>query len=155
MALYYFSVRIFRDYIPFGSGFASYGTYASGEYYSPIYAKYSMKHMHGLNEADPNFIADTYYPALAQFGLVGLFLFFLFWYYLTHKAIISFRKGCQKEAVKQDTLIAGDILRNNAIVPDNIVHAMPVFFDHLHKIIHKRIVIIDNQQIFRFYHFYH
>lgn len=55
---------------------------------------------------------------------------------------------------KQDTLIAGDILRNNAIVPDNIVHAMPVFFDHLHKIIHKRIVIVDNQQMFRFYRFH-
>lgn len=106
MALYYFSVRIFRDYIPFGSGFASYGTYASGEYYSPIYAKYSMERMHGLNEADPSFIADTYYPALAQFGLVGLFLFFLFWYYLTHKAIISFRKGCQKEAVIAIIIIA-------------------------------------------------
>lgn len=106
MALYYFSVRIFKDYIPFGSGFASYGTYASGEYYSPIYTKYNMERMHGLTESSPSFIADTYYPALAQFGLVGLFLFFLFWYYLTHKAIISFRKGCQKEAVIGIIIIA-------------------------------------------------
>lgn len=62
--------------------------------------------------------------------------------------------GKSRAGRKQDTLIAGDTLRNNAIVPDNIVRAMPVFFDHLHKIIHKRIVIVDNQQMFRFYRFH-
>ena len=40
----------------------------------------------------PNLIiADTYYPALAQFGCVGVCLFFLFWGNLTLKAIRNFR----------------------------------------------------------------
>ena len=51
-----------------------------------------MDIMHGLNERHPDFIADTYYPALAQFGVVGLFLFFAFWGILTKKALINFSK---------------------------------------------------------------
>ena len=65
MALYYFSTNVFADYFPFGSGFATYATFASGEYYSHIYNDYGMNIMHGLTASDPKFIADTYYPALA------------------------------------------------------------------------------------------
>ena len=41
--------------------------------------------MHGLTQSDPKFLADTYYPALAQFGIVGVVLFFSFWIVLTKK----------------------------------------------------------------------
>ena len=99
MALYYFSIRIFNDYFPFGSGFASYATHTSGESYSSIYAKYNMNNMHGLTKANPDFIADTYYPALAQFGYVGVILFFYFWFNLLRKAIRTYTKGFVKEAV--------------------------------------------------------
>lgn len=90
MALYYFSLYVFQDYFPLGSGFATYATYASGETYSPIYEKYGMAGMHGLTEAKPEFIADTYYPALAQFGVVGAFLFFAFWIFLTKRSMSYF-----------------------------------------------------------------
>ena len=86
MALYYFSTNVFADYFPFGSGFATYATFASGEYYSHIYNDYGMNIMHGLTASDPKFIADTYYPALAQFGVVGAALFFLFWGTIALKA---------------------------------------------------------------------
>ena len=86
MALYYFSTNVFSDYFPFGSGFATYATYTSGVYYSPLYNKYGMDIMYGLTESDPKFIADTYYPALAQFGVVGAALFFLFWGTIALKA---------------------------------------------------------------------
>ncbi|MDH6534534.1 O-antigen ligase domain-containing protein [Parabacteroides sp. 52] len=99
MALYYYSIPLFVDYFPFGSGFATYATFTSGEYYSPIYGKYGMDRMHGLTEADPAFIADTYYPALAQFGVVGVVLFFLFWIHLLKKTVGVFKWGYNKEAV--------------------------------------------------------
>ena len=99
MALYYFSARILMDYIPFGSGFASYATYTSGASYSSIYTKYNMNNMHGLTKAKPDFIADTYYPALAQFGFVGVVLFFYFWAYLLKRAVKIYAKGFLKEAV--------------------------------------------------------
>ena len=99
MALYYFSLLILKDYFPFGSGFASYATYTSGESYSAIYAKYGMNHMYGLTKVSPDFIADTYYPALAQFGYVGIALFFLFWINLMIKAIKKYQKGFLKESL--------------------------------------------------------
>lgn len=90
MALYYFSAQLFIDYFPFGSGFATFATYTSGQHYSYIYNEYHLDMLHGLTKQDPKFIADTYYPALAQFGVVGAFLFFLFWVILLKKAFSKF-----------------------------------------------------------------
>ena len=60
---------IFSDYIPFGSGLASFGTNAAAKYYS----------IWGLYPENPMFLADAFYPTLAQYGLVGLFFFLWFW----------------------------------------------------------------------------
>jgi hypothetical protein len=98
MALYYYSTVILMDYIPFGTGFGTYATYASAIYYSPIYAKYGMENMPGIAKHAPDFLADTYYPALTQFGFVGIILFFSFWIRLTIKAIKYFKAGFHKEA---------------------------------------------------------
>jgi hypothetical protein len=97
MALYYFSLQLFIDYFPFGSGFATYATYASGTHYSPVYIKYGMQNMHGLTKEEPAFIADTYFPALAQFGVAGVLLFFTFWIHLATKTIKAYDK-CGKES---------------------------------------------------------
>jgi hypothetical protein len=98
MALYYFSLPIFVDYFPFGSGFGTYATYASAIDYSPIYIKYGMQNMHGLSKEMPDFIADTYFPALAQFGIAGVILFFTFWIHFARKAMKAYRLSCHKEA---------------------------------------------------------
>jgi hypothetical protein len=97
MALYYFALQIITDYLPFGTGFATYATYTSGMYYSPVYAKYGMQNMHGLTKEAPTFIADTYFPALAQFGIAGVLLFFTFWIHLVMKTIKAHHK-CGKES---------------------------------------------------------
>lgn len=86
-ALYFNSVEILTDYFPFGSGFATYGTYASAVYYSDIYAQYGMDGIFGLTKNNAIFVADTYYPSLAQFGVIGTFLFFIFWIYLGLKGL--------------------------------------------------------------------
>ena len=49
-----------------------------------------MDLLFGLTEDDPKFMADTYYPALAQFGVVGAGLFFLFWVILVRKVFKCF-----------------------------------------------------------------
>ena len=106
MALYYFSGEVFTDFFPFGSGFASFATYASAEYYSPLYAHYHIDIMHGLTPKDPSFMADTYYPALAQFGIIGALLFFAFWIYLSKKAFAYFDiLKCTKEFVTSILII--------------------------------------------------
>lgn len=70
---------IFNDYIPFGSGLASFGTNAAAKYYSPLYYKYNLSNIWGLYPENPMFLADAFYPTLAQYGMVGLFFFLWFW----------------------------------------------------------------------------
>lgn len=96
-ALFITSFFIFIDYFPFGSGLASFATYESAEYYSPLYAEYKLNHLFGLSKEYPHFICDTYYPSLAQFGLVGVCLFIFFWILIikkikNYKAIIGLGK---------------------------------------------------------------
>ena len=105
VALYYYSGQILMDYIPFGCGFASYATYASATSYSSIYTKYGMNNMHGLTKANPDFVADTYYPALTQFGFAGIILFFYFWIYLLRRAVSFYMKGFIKESVMAALMI--------------------------------------------------
>jgi hypothetical protein len=83
--------EILHDYLPFGSGLASYATYASGLYYSDIYAEYGLDGVWGLTKSYHSFVADTFYPSLAQFGVVGVILFVLFWIYIFRKAFIYYK----------------------------------------------------------------
>lgn len=70
---------MFKDYIPFGSGLGSFGTTAAAKEYSPLYYKYQLNTIWGLTPENPMFLADAFYPTLAEFGIVGLFFFLWFW----------------------------------------------------------------------------
>ena len=70
---------MFKDYIPFGSGLGSFGTAAAAKEYSPLYYKYNLNEIWGLNPSNPMFLADAFYPTLAEYGIVGLFFFLWFW----------------------------------------------------------------------------
>ena len=70
---------MFQDYIPFGSGLGSFGTAAAAKEYSPLYYKYQLDNIWGLTPDNPMFLADAFYPTLAEFGIVGLFFFLWFW----------------------------------------------------------------------------
>lgn len=70
---------MFKDYIPFGSGLGSFGTSAAAKEYSPLYYDYQLNNVWGLTPENPMFLADAFYPTLAEFGIVGLFFFLWFW----------------------------------------------------------------------------
>lgn len=58
-------------YFPLGSGFSTYGTYASKVYYSPLYYEYGFHQIYGLGLVHSDFINDNYWPAIiAQFGFI-------------------------------------------------------------------------------------
>ena len=79
-ATYETGIKImFKDYIPFGSGLGSFGTTAAAKEYSPLYYKYQLNTIWGLDPSNPMFLADAFYPTLAEFGIVGLFFFLWFW----------------------------------------------------------------------------
>lgn len=70
---------MFKDYIPFGSGLGSFGTAAAAKEYSPLYYEYQLDEIWGLRPENPMFLADAFYPTLAEFGVAGLFFFLWFW----------------------------------------------------------------------------
>lgn len=72
------SLKILYDYFPLGSGMGSFACNGAWKYYSPLYYKYKLNDIWGLDEVG-GFICDAYYPTLAQFGIVGVFFFLWFW----------------------------------------------------------------------------
>jgi len=99
--------EILHDYFPFGSGFASYATHSSGVYYSDLYAKYGLEYVWGLSKSYSAFISDTFYPSLAQFGVVGIALFVLFWVYIIRKAFSRYFKNGNVKLLAIVLLIVG------------------------------------------------
>lgn len=97
-ALYQGAFWIMNDYFPFGSGFGSYACYASGLYYSPIYYQYGLDVVQGLDEYEGAFISDTFFPQIAQFGVVGLFLFILFF-------VIRYKEIVRNSTINNDVLL--------------------------------------------------
>ncbi len=74
------SVKIMFDYIPFGTGYGTFGCAAAAKEYSPLYYKYHLDHVWGLTPDLPMFLADAFYPIYpAQFGIAGVLFFLLFW----------------------------------------------------------------------------
>lgn len=80
--LYFTGFAIMGEFVPFGSGLGSFASFASSKYYSDVYYYYGINNVHGIA---PNqgfdFICDSFYPSLAQFGLFGVGLFIWFWVY--------------------------------------------------------------------------
>lgn len=59
--------------LPLGSGFATFATYMSGAYYSPLYFEYGLNIVWGLWPTNPCFVSDSFWPAvIAEFGILGL-----------------------------------------------------------------------------------
>ena len=72
------SLKILADYFPFGSGMGTFGCLGAWKEYSPLYYEYNLNGIWGLGKGG-GFICDAYYPTLAQFGIVGVLLFCVFW----------------------------------------------------------------------------
>ena len=81
--LYSTAIDIFRDYFPFGPGFGTFATDSAAKFYSPLNYTYHLNSVWGLSTIDfsngINYYSDTFYPILAQFGVVGAAFFIIFW----------------------------------------------------------------------------
>ena len=73
------AVLILKDFFPFGPGMGTFGTYAAAVHYSPLYYAYHLNEIWGLSETFSDFVADAFYPTLAQYGVVGVGFFIWFW----------------------------------------------------------------------------
>ena len=73
------SLQVLVDYIPFGPGMGTFGTMGARDYYSPLLYKYGLNEIWGMTPDFRGFIADAFYPTLAQYGIVGVILFCVYW----------------------------------------------------------------------------
>ena len=70
------SIQVARDHFPLGAGFGTYGSYISGEVYSPLYEQYELSRIWGLEKGAADFVSDNFWPMiLGQTGWLGLFAF--------------------------------------------------------------------------------
>ena len=69
--------------------------------------KYGIDNVWGMTKSHYNFVADTFYPSLAQYGVVGIFLYLLFWIYILRKAIRFSSKAQDKKYISMVLMIIG------------------------------------------------
>lgn len=67
------SFQIAKEHFPIGAGFATFGSHYSAVVYSPLYRKYGIWHIWGLEKGYAYFVSDSYWSmVLAQLGWIGL-----------------------------------------------------------------------------------
>ena len=98
---YIYAIKNYIDFFPFGSGYGTYATEAAARFYSPLYYKYGFAYVRGLSpesyRTDHNYLNDTFYPILSQFGIVGTLLYIWFWirrWYDSKRLILRKYKQC-------------------------------------------------------------
>lgn len=72
------SIKVANDHFPFGSGFSTYASAYSSISYSPLYFIYNLSGVNGLQESNPMFVSDSFWPMiLGQTGWIGLIMYIL------------------------------------------------------------------------------
>lgn len=67
------SIKIMKEYFPFGTGFGTFGSYMSAKSYSPLYQMYGISNVNGLVKGAAYFVSDSFWPMIAgETGMVGL-----------------------------------------------------------------------------------
>lgn len=71
-------IKVFQDYFPWGTGFATYGTAQAAFHYTPLYYKYGLNKVWGLYPENPAFASDSFWPSIiAQLGAVGSIIYII------------------------------------------------------------------------------
>lgn len=75
------SVEIAKDHFPFGSGFGTFGTDISRQYYSKIYRLYGISDVYGLSKDYSAFVTDSMFPAIiGETGFFGILIYIIIFY---------------------------------------------------------------------------
>lgn len=72
------SLMIMKDCFPVGTGFGTYACYYSSVVYSPVYAKYGISKIQGLEKGAASFVSDSFWPMIfGQTGIQGTMAFLM------------------------------------------------------------------------------
>jgi hypothetical protein len=70
--LYTDGIKLAEQRFPFGTGFGTYGSYASVLYYSPLYDKLGLSSEYGFSRESPLYLTDTSWAGfIAELGFIG------------------------------------------------------------------------------------
>lgn len=73
------AAEVMQKYMPFGAGFATFGSSAAADFYSPLYDQLGFSARWGMTADNPLFLNDNYLPMVfAQFGAALGVVFLLF-----------------------------------------------------------------------------
>jgi hypothetical protein len=79
IALYRGSVEIAADHLPLGGGLGRYASWMSRVDYSPLYERYGLSTVKGLEPDNTAFATDTFWPQiLGEIGVLGLAAYLAF-----------------------------------------------------------------------------
>lgn len=91
--LYKTSLLISRDFFPLGAGLGTFGGWVSVLRYSPLYSRYNLTSVFGLDEGG-KFIMDTFWPYLiAETGYFGFLIYCIILCYLFIRLVHIFKKS--------------------------------------------------------------
>lgn len=72
------SITLAKQYFPFGTGFATFGSHMAQINYSPLYYMFHYSFLYGMSPSMPLFLEDGFWQiVIGQFGFVGLILFII------------------------------------------------------------------------------
>jgi hypothetical protein len=87
------SLNLARVFFPIGSGYATFGTMASGQYYSKIYDIYGLSDKWGFSLDAYSFIGDGGFSSvMGQFGIIG-FAIIIYMIFIAYKSIVIYRSA--------------------------------------------------------------
>lgn len=152
--LYATMFLILGDYPVFGSGLASFASHSSSAYvnYSGLYNEYGIDIVYGLSPKMSDYVSDTYYPVLAQFGFVGIGLFIYFWAWIWRKLRIVLHEGRTTEFaigvsaicfVMIENVASATILQIGGYVPMMLLGLIVGKYRTMSKEERKRIILTD------------
>lgn len=96
-ALYTCGYQLMRQCFPIGSGFGSFASSISGQYYSNVYYTLGLNLKPGMSPSDFIDLGDAGIPYYyACFGLLGAFAFLIILYLISKKAIFYYRYDLHK-----------------------------------------------------------
>lgn len=105
----YGALMVADDHFPLGSGYATFASYYSGVYYSPLYSAYGISSTYGLSEDYSGYIADSFWPmVVAQFGYAGfaIYLVILFQYFRLFISLYN----TTTDSLRRKVLVSGLLL---------------------------------------------
>lgn len=98
-ALYIVGIQLMCKYFPIGTGFGTFASFISGEYYSNIYYEYGISTVIGLRPTSYSYIGDTFWPYIyGQFGIIGIISYVIL--------LIRLVKMYLRSITQYDTLMA-------------------------------------------------